>query len=423
MTKEFFGNMFINGMKNKKIVFTLLALGTLFYFFANFQRIAIPGAVFDLLQQELSASAPYITAFGAIYMYIYAFNQLIIGVLVDRYGGFRVMLTGGIILGIGALLFPISSNLPIMYLSRILVGLGSSTFYLSLIRELKGCFSDKNFGIAISVMLCIGYCGGIAANAPFVFMMNYINWRVILIILAGIILIGVIIFALLARNIKFPEINRNVKLRLLPFRLVLHKKHNRNLFSFACCNFGISYAIQSVIGKKFLEDFCLMPSSKAAITLSLMAIIAAVFNIVNASFCKICHNHRVRFLKNAAFITFISLLAICICLALNIRTDFIAIIFFILAANASLTSLLVPVLHLTNRKMVSSTAVSIMNFCFFTMVGLLGTIMGFLLNLFEPHKVGNILVYSNKSYLAVFGLFFLLSIFELYKAGKLSNKY
>lgn len=410
-------------MKKKGILFTLISLGSLFYFFANFQRIAIPGAVFDLLQNELSVSAPYITAFGAVFMYLYAFNQLIIGVLVDRYGGLRIMLTGGIILGLGALLFPISSNLPLMYFSRVLVGIGGSTFYLSLIRELRECFSDKNFGIAISVMLCIGYCGGIAANAPFVFMMKFMNWREILVILALVILLGVVIFSLLSLKIKFPEINRNVKLRSLPFRLVLHKKHNRNLFSFACCNFGISYAIQAIIGKKFLEDFCGMPTAKSALVLSAMAVIAAAFNIINASVCKMCHNHRVIFLKNASIITFVSLFIICICLLFNIKTNFIAVIFCILAANASLTSLLVPVLHLTNRKMFSGTAVSIMNFCFFMMVGLLGTVMGFLLNLFEPQKVGNILVYSNKSYLAVFGLFLALSIFELYKAMKLSNKY
>ena len=411
-------------MKNNKgIIFTLISLGALFYFFANFQRIAIPGAIFDLLQQELAVSAPYITAFGAIFMYLYAVNQLIIGVLVDRYGGLRVMLTGGIILGLGALLFPISTNLPLMYFSRVLVGIGGSCFYLSLIRELREYFSDKNFGIAISVMLCIGYCGGIAANAPFVFLMKYMNWRTILVILALIILAGVLLFILLSPKVKYPEINHNVKLRTLPFRLVLHKKHNRNLFSFACCNFGISYAIQAIIGKKFLEDFCCMPTSKAAVVLSIMAVIAAAFNIINASVCKMCHNHRVVFLKNASVITFVSLLIICTCLIFNIRTPLIAIIFCILAGNASLTSLLVPVLHLTNRKMVSGTAVSIMNFCFFTMVGLLGTAMGFLLNLFAPEKIGDVLVYSNKSYLAVFGLFFLISVFEMYKAMKLSNKY
>lgn len=410
-------------MKNKGIQITLILLGVLFYFFANFQRIAVPGAIFDLLQHELAVSAPFITAFGAMFMYIYAFNQLVIGVLVDKYGGLRVMFAGGIILGLGALLFPLSSYLPLMYFSRALVGLGGSMFYLSLIREIKDCVSEKNFGIAISVMLFTGYTGGIAANAPFVMAMKYMSWREILVVLAAVMLVAVVVFAILLSKIKLCPINKNVKMRTLPFRLVLHKKHNRNLFSFACCNFGISYAIQTIIGKKFLEDFCLMTSSKAAIVLSIMAVVAAVFNIINASMCKICHNHRVIFLKAASVITFLSLLIICILLAFNIRTGWIALIFCILAANASLTSLLVPVLHLTNRKMVSSTAVSIMNFCFFMMVGFLGTAMGFLLNLFPPVKIGDIQVYSNYSYLAVFGLFFALSVFELYKAQKLSNKY
>lgn len=423
LTQKPVSGKFTKGMKNRHIQFALILLGTLFYFFANFQRIAIPGAVFDLLQHELQVSAPYITAFGAIFMYIYAFSQLINGVLVDRFGGLRVMTVGGIILALGCLLFPITSNLLLMYLARALLGLGGSMFYLSLIRELRDCFSDKNFGIAISVMLCIGYSGGVAANAPFVYAMKYFGWREILLALAVFVIVAVFIFLLLAAKIRFPEINKNVKLRTLPFRLVLHKKHNRNLFSFACCNFGISYAIQAILGKKFLEDFCLFSSSKAALVLSGMAVIAAIFNIINATFCKMCHNHRVIFLKNASIITFVSLLLICIFLVFNIRTNAVAIIFCILAANASLTSLLVPVLHLTNRKMISGTAVSILNFGFFMMVGILGTAAGFLLNIFEPQKIGNVLVYSNKSYLLVFGLFFVISVFEMYKAMKLSNKY
>jgi MFS family permease len=412
-------------MKNKKLVFHfgLILLGALFYFVANFQRIAIPGAVFDVLQQELSVSAPYITAFGAIYMYIYAFNQLIIGVLVDRFGGLRVNMAGSIFLALGCLLFPITSNLPLMYFSRALIGLGSSTFYLSLIKELKAVFSDKNFGLAISVMLFLGYAGGIAANAPFVMAMKFVNWREILLGIAGVVVFAIIIFALLLPSINLPRINKTVKIRTLPFRLVLHKRHNRNLFSFACCNFGISYVIQTIIGKKFLEDFCVISSQKAAIVLSTMAIIAAAFNIINATTCKICHNHRVIFLKCASVITFLSLLTLCTLICFDIKSVAIYIIFFILAANASLTSLLVPVLHLTNRKMVSTTAVSIMNFCFFMMVGILGTATGFLLNIFEPQKVGDTLVYGNSSYLLLFGVFLAISLFEMYKAAKLSNKY
>lgn len=412
-------------MDKKKyfIYLALIFIGTLFYFFANFQRIAIPGAVYDILQSELCVGAPLITMFGAIFMYVYALTQLINGVLVDRFGGYRVMLAGTIIITLGALIFPITSNLFIMYFSRGLIGIGSSMFYLSLIKELREIVSEKNFGIAISIMLFIGYSGGIAANAPFVYAMRFAGWREILFILACIAAIGVLVFLILLSGVKLPEINKNAKMRILPFRLVLHKKHNRNLFSFACCNFAICYAIQTIIGKKFLEDFCLMSGYKAALVLSAMAVIAAIFNIVNAYICRLFDNHRVKFLKKASIITFLSLLTICLLIIFDIKTYFIAAIFCILAANASLSSLLVPVLHLTNKKLVSSTAVSIMNFSFFIMVGVLGTVMGLLLNIFPCKNIDNIAIYSNEAYLAVFGMFLLISIFEMCKAAKLSDKY
>lgn len=412
-------------MKNKSFVLslTLVILATLFYFVANFQRIAIPGAIFDVLEQELSVGAPQITAFGAIYMYIYAFTQLLNGVFVDKYGGYRVMLVGSIIMALGCLIFPLTSNLPLMYFSRALLGLGGSMFYLSIIKELGNLFNEKDFGIALSVMLFVGYAGGIAANAPFVMAMKVLSWREILLIIAGIVIVSLIAYALVLPKIKLPEIKKQVKIRALPFQLVLHKKHNRNLFSFACCNFGISYVIQTIIGKKFLEDFCAMTSGKAAVVLSIMAIVAACANIINASVCKLCHNHRVQFLKCASVITFISLTIVCILIWLNIKSITIPIIFCILAGNASLSSLLVPVLHITNRKMVSGTAVSILNFSFFMMVGILGSATGFILNVFEPVRIGNTLVYNNNSYLLLFGLFWFISLYELSKAAKLSDKY
>ena len=166
-----------------------------------------------------------------------------------------------------------------------------------------------------------------------------------------------------------------------------------------------------------------MTPAKAAVVLSIMAIVAAVFNIVNASVCKLFHNHRVIFLKGASIVTFLSLLTVCVLIWMDTRTVFIAFIFCILAANASLSSLLVPVLYATNRKMVSGTAVSILNFSYFMAVGLLGTATGYILHIFEPSRIGKTLVYSNNSYLLLFGVFLTLSIYEIFRAMKLSDKY
>ena len=405
------------------IMLTILSVCGLMYFIANFQRIAIPGAVFDLLEQELSVSAPFITAFGAIFMYIYAFGQLITGVMVDRYGGVRVIACGGILFSLGCILFPITTNLPLMYFSRALLGFGSSMFYLSLVKELKNLFSDKNYGIALSVMLFVGYVGGIFANAPFVALMKYMSWREILLVISGVILLALFIFFILLKKVELPKINEDIKLRWESFVQVLHKKHNRNLFGFACCNFGISYVIQTIIGKKFLEDYCMLPIHKAAMILSIMAIIAAFFNIINASVCKLCHNHRVMFLKGASIVTFLSLLTIFLLIYFDIHSAIIGIIFCIIAGNASISALLIPVIQQSNKNEVAVTAVSIMNFCFFMMVGILGTVTGFLLNMYEPQRINGVLVYGRDSYLLLFGVFLALSIFEMYKAKKLSNRY
>ena len=227
-------------MKNKSFILhlLLLILGTLFYFVANFQRIAVPGAIFDILEQELHVGAPEITAFGAIYMYIYAFTQLLNGIFVDRYGGYRVMIVGAIIMGIGCLIFPLTNNLSLMYFSRALLGLGGSMFYLSLIKELGYLFEEKDFGIALSVMLFVGYAGGIIANAPFVLAMRYLDWRSILLIIAGIVLVSIFAYFIIISKIELPKINKHAELKILPFQLVLHKSHKCNTFLSFCCSTG-----------------------------------------------------------------------------------------------------------------------------------------------------------------------------------------
>ena len=412
-------------MKDSKrgLMLAILSACGLMYFIANFQRIAIPGAVFDILEQELGVTAPFITAFGAIFMYVYAFGQLITGAMVGRYGGVRVIACGGILFMLGCILFPITSNLFLMYFSRALLGFGSSMFYLSLVKELKNLYSDKNYGIALSVMLFVGYVGGIFANAPFVSLMRYMSWREILFVIAGVVALALFIFFVLLKNVKLPQINKEVSLKWEAFYRVLHKKHNRNLFSFACCNFGISYVIQTIIGKKFLEDYCMISVPKAAMILSIMAIVAAFFNIINASVCKLCHNHRVIFLKGSSAITFLSLLIIFLSICFDIRSIFTGFVFCIIAANASISALLIPVINQSNCEEIAVTAVSIMNFCYFMMVGILGSLTGFILNFYTPQRVNGVLVYGREAYLLLFGVFLALSIFEMYKAKKLSNHY
>ena len=101
---------------DRKRQLILISIGVFLYFLMNIQRVAVPGSVFDLLQEDLNVSAPYITALGAAFMYVYAICQLIIGIMVDKYSGNRVIAFGSVFFFLGSLMFPLSHNLLMLYL-------------------------------------------------------------------------------------------------------------------------------------------------------------------------------------------------------------------------------------------------------------------------------------------------------------------
>ena len=208
----------------------LIIIATTFYFLANIQRAGIPGAIFDLLQGDFSASASKITFLGAIFCYIYALTQLVVGLMVDKIGGFRVIALGSIMFAIGSIIFPHSDNILGLYLSRALVGFGAATFYLSTIREVKKYAKDKNFSLAVSYILFMGYSGGIVANAPFVACVNNFGWKNSLYALGFFSLLLCIIYLLVLFIFKPVHIEKETKFSLAPFKEVLANKKNINLY-------------------------------------------------------------------------------------------------------------------------------------------------------------------------------------------------
>lgn len=399
----------------------LIIIATIFYFLANIQRVAIPGAVFSLLQSDLGVCASKVTMLGAIFCYCYAFCQLIVGLMVDKFGGFRVIAAGCVIFALGAVLFPLSDNLIFLYLSRALVGFGAATFYLSAIREVKIFSKDKNFSLAVSYILFIGYSGGIVANAPFVAVVNNYGLKNTLL---GIGLFGVIlaiIYLLVLFIFKPVHIERKTKFSLSPFREILSNKKNINLFIFGATNYGLYYVLQSVIGKKFLEDFCNFNISASSLVLSVMAIVSAFAGTITAFISKLIGGKRAPIFKTVGILSVVSTLSVAGFLFLDIHSKIIALIFCIPSFIGSISPLLIITLHNLNRYEISATAVSVQNFGFFMTVGILGMVSGMLMNLYEPENINGTLVYTSKSYIPVYILFVILSIIEVICAFRIKD--
>ena len=404
----------------RKFCLWLILSGTGLYFFANIQRVAIPGAIFDLLQSDLHLEAPGVAALGSVFMLVYALNQLLIGLFVGRYGGRRVILPGALLFCLGSLLFPLSAG-GWLYVSRALTGFGASSLYLALIDEtIRAC--RKNYAIAVSLVITAGYAGGIVANAPFVAVVRTVGWRQTLLGIAGATIFFYLLFVMISSLRRFPPIRRDVPFHFAPFLQVLGERNNRLVFLVGGLNFGLYYVIQTVLGKKFLEDFCDFSSSGAAWILSLTGLISAVSGTLLAVLSRLAGNRRSVFCRIAGIVCASSFSLITLMLLADLRSGWIAPIFCLLASTGSISSITIPLLHETNPRHLAGSAVCFLNFSFYLTVGVFGNLSGWLLNCSPPEMVNQTLVYSRNSYLAVFAVLTLASLAVLFGAVKLRDR-
>lgn len=412
----------------------LVILGSILYFTANIQRVAVPGAIFDVLQRDLHTTAQCVTDLGSYFMYIYAISQLVIGVLIARYGGFRIVTIGSVLFFAGSLLFPFSQTLPLLYFSRVLVGLGSATFYLGMINETRRIVPKKNFGVVLSLILLIGYLGGIVANAPLIVCMKNLNWHFTMLgtestawretflivgIATTVISLGFIIIKCL---IPKRPVDRTVNLDFELFKSTFANKKNYSLYAFACFNYGLYYVVQTVWGKKFLEDFFHMPELTAAIVLSTMGALYAIAGSVIAFISKAALNRRTIFLRISGLNTLIVFVSILVITCCNIKTEWVGYLvgffFCTISFGASLSPLLVPLLHDYNGSRVANTSVSIMTSGFYFVVAILGSISGYFLDVFTPV---NSEFHSDTSYIAIFILMAVLALISFVNVFKIEE--
>ena len=399
----------------------LVALGTILYFMANIQRVAVPGAMFDILTHDLQTTAQAVTALGSIFMYSYALGQLVIGVLIARFGGFRVVTVGSLLFFVGSLIFPIANTLPLLYISRLLIGLGSASFYLGMINETRRLVPKKNFGVVLSLILLIGYLGGIVANAPLVVCMHNLGWRTSFLIAGVLTAVLSILFVLIDRVVKHVEIDKTVHMDFELFKATFTNKKNLNLYAFACFNYGLYYVIQTVIGKKFLEDFCQMPVMTSATILSIMGLMYAVAGSIIAFISKASLNRRTIFLRISSLNTLFVFGLILTCVCFDIKTPLIAIGFCTISFGASLSPLLVPLLHDYNGSRVANTSISVMTCGFYLVVALLGSVVGFCLDYFSHLRIANSYVAHNSAYIAIFSILFILAVLSFISVFKIEE--
>ena len=172
-------------------VWTILAFSLVL---SLFHRGAM-GVISPSMSLDLNASASQMSNIASVTFYTYALMQIPAGLLLDRYGYRKINGIGMLITGLGALLLGVTSSIPLAYISRLLVGLGTSVIFISVLKAQSIWFSRDEFTKASGLLAFIGNTGGVLATFPLAFLVTYIGWRFSMIVMGIIcLLLFVVIF-------------------------------------------------------------------------------------------------------------------------------------------------------------------------------------------------------------------------------------
>ena len=400
---------------------TLLLSGTVLYFFANIQRVAIPGAVFNQLQQLYSCPAAGVTALGASFMYAYAVMQPLTGLLLDRFGSSRMLIVGGFVFTAGEFCFSRATSLPGACCAQVLAGIGGGTLYLTLLRDNMRVFRDK-YNITLSAIILLGYAGGVTANAPYLLLINAVGLQNAFTLSAVCVFLFWIICLLLILPGKLQAERKQRTFSLREFLPVVKSSHNLKLYIFGALNFGLFYVLQTVIGKKFLQDFCAMPDLQAGWLFSTTGAVAASGGFLFALLGYLTNGKRQLFCRIAGICSITVFGTIFTLILLNIRNGMIySGLLILLSATASLSTVLIPMLKESNPDSVIGKSISLLNFTFYLAVAALGNLTGSLLNCFTPQTQNGVSIFGRETWLTISALLFAASCVVAYYAFQLKE--
>ncbi len=156
----------------------LLGLGVAIgaYLLSFFHRVA-PAAISGDLQSTFGIGGAQLGTLAATYFYVYTVMQIPTGVLSDTLGPRRILFWGGLVAGIGAIVFGLAPSFELAFVGRTLVGLGVSVAFIAMLKLISLGFDDSRFASITGLCMLIGNLGSIFAGAPLAWATQLAGWR------------------------------------------------------------------------------------------------------------------------------------------------------------------------------------------------------------------------------------------------------
>lgn len=152
------------------------SLPALFFLYEFMLRVS-PGVVENQLQSEFDVNAATFGFNMGMYYYAYAPMQLVVGLMLDRFGSRRPLALACIVCAAGAILFAVAESVGMLGSGRLLAGFGSAFAYVGTIYVASVWFPECRIALLAGVTAALGMAGAVLGETALGWVDTFLTWR------------------------------------------------------------------------------------------------------------------------------------------------------------------------------------------------------------------------------------------------------
>lgn len=167
-------------------------VGLLAYVVAVMQRTSL-GVAGVQAGERFDASASTVASLAVVQLLVYAGLQVPVGVLLDRYGSRRLVVTGALVMALGQAVLALAEPVGLAVLGRLLVGLGDAMTFISVLKLVPAWFPARRVPVVTQLTGIVGQTGQVLSAIPLVALLGGPGWTVAFLSAAGTgVVVGVL---------------------------------------------------------------------------------------------------------------------------------------------------------------------------------------------------------------------------------------
>lgn len=152
------------------------ATASLFYLYEYILRVA-PSVMVHELMVNFQITAASLGALTALYYFAYSPMQVVVGILLDRFGGRKVLPLAMALAALGSLIFGSTDHFWLAGFGRLLQGVGSAFAFVGAVYVATNWFPERRFAMLSGLTTMLGMVGAAAGLAPLAYILHRTGWQ------------------------------------------------------------------------------------------------------------------------------------------------------------------------------------------------------------------------------------------------------